>query len=180
SGAATPGGSARARSASPRAPASSALPSSRTTAARCAARCASCTGRRRRPYGGTTRASRAGLAPSATRGCARLPHPGRGRRAHPRVAEGARPAREARVVPPYGRRLRPVQDAHRAAHLAAVVLLDGRAEEAGARGDALRARALPPGVAAPLRDRVARDGARLEHLAPDLVGPPAAVVGMPR
>ena len=57
------------------------------------------------------------------------------------MAEGARPAREARVVPPHRRRLRPLQDAHRAADLAAVVLLDGRAEEAGARGDAQRARA---------------------------------------
>ena len=75
--------------------------------------------------------------------------------------------------------LRPLQDAHRAADLAAVVLLDGRAEEAGARGDAHRPRDVPSRVAAPLRGRVARGRARLEHLAPDLVGPSAAAVGMP-
>ena len=75
--------------------------------------------------------------------------------------------------------VRPVQDAHRAADLAAVVLLDGRVEEAGARGDAQRPRDVPSRVAAPLRGRVARDRARLEHLAADLVGAPAAAVGMP-
>ena len=54
---------ARGRCAAPRAPASSARPSSTTTAARSAARCASCSGRRARPCAGTTRASRAGRAP---------------------------------------------------------------------------------------------------------------------
>ena len=38
---------------------------------------------------------------------------------------------------------------------------------------------LPPRVAAPLRDLVARGGARLEHLAADLVGAPAAALGVP-
>jgi valyl-tRNA synthetase len=37
------------------------------------------------------------------------------------------------------------------------------------------AASLPPGVAAPVRDRLARERARLEHLAPALVGPPAPV-----
>ena len=43
--------------------------------------------------------------------------------------------------------------------------------------EALRERPcpLPPRVAAPLRDRLARGGAGLEHLAPALVGPPAPV-----
>ena len=67
--------------------------------------------------------------------------------------QGARTAREARVVPAHGRALRALQDAHRAADLAPVVVLDGGAEEAGARGAAHRPRALPPRVAAPLRDR---------------------------
>ena len=42
-----------------------------------------------------------------------------------------------------------------------------------------RPRPLPPALAAPLRDRLARERARLEHLAPDLVGPPAAGLGVP-
>ena len=47
--------------------------------------------------------------------------------------------------------------------------------------DALRsgARHVPSRVAAPLRDLFARGCARLEHLAPDLVGPPAAALGVP-
>ena len=40
-------------------------------------------------------------------------------------------------------------------------------------------RPLPPALAAPLRGRLARERARLEHLAPDLVGPPAAGLGVP-
>ena len=41
-------------------------------------------------------------------------------------------------------------------------------------------RPLPPGVAAPLRDRLARARARLEHLAPALVGAPAPRLVLPR
>ena len=52
-------------------------------------------------------------------------------------------------------------------------------KQPGARGAARRARPLPPGVAAPLRDRLARERARLEHLAPDLVGPPAPGLVLP-
>ena len=75
--------------------------------------------------------------------------------------------------------LRPLQDADRAADLAPVVVLDGGAEAAGARGAPLGPRPLPSRVAAPLRDLVARGRAGLEHLAPDLVGPPAAALGVP-
>ncbi len=45
----------------------------------------------------------------------------------------------------------------RAAHLASVVVRDGRAQETGPRGLARAPSPLPPGVAAPLRDRLARE-----------------------
>ena len=122
---------------------------------------------------------RAGRADERGRRRARRPHAGRGRRAHPRLAARARPAREARVVPAHRLVLRPLQDADRAADLAAVVVLDGGAEAAGARRASLGARHVPSRVAAPLRDLLARGCARLEHLAPDLVGPSAAALGMP-
>ena len=61
--------------------------------------------------------------------------------------------------------------------LAAMVVRDGRARAAGDRGAPRAARPLPPGVAAPLRDRVARGGARLVHLAAALVGAPASRSG---
>src|SRR5262249_49246650 len=102
-----------------------------------------------------------------------------GRGADPRVAEGPRAAGEARGLPPLDRPLRALQVADRAADLAPVVVPHGRAQAAGARGAARPARALPPGVAAPLRDRLARERALLEHLAPDLVGSPAPGLGMP-
>ncbi len=57
--------------------------------------------------------------------------------------------------------------------------MDG-AQAGRARGAAAGARPLPPGVAASLRDRVARGGSRLEHLAPDLVGTPASALGVSR
>ena len=41
-----------------------------------------------------------------------------------------------------------------------------------------RRRPVPPGVAAPVRDRLARERARLEYLAPDLVGSPDSGLGM--
>ena len=53
-----------------------------------------------------------------------------------RLVRGARPAREARAVPALGRALRALRDPDRAADLAAVVVRDGRAEAAGARGAA--------------------------------------------
>src|SRR6185436_9936513 len=94
--------------------------------------------------------------------------------AGPRVAPRARPAREARVVPAHGRAVRPLQVSNRAADLDAVVVRDGGSEAAGARCSARRTGAIPPRVPTPVRDRVARGGARLEHLAADLVGPSAA------
>ena len=134
---------------------------------------------RPRPRAARADGDRPGRADERGRGRARGPHAGRGGRAHPRLAARARPAREARVVPAHRLVVRPLQDAHRAADLAAVVVLDGGAEAAGARRAALGARHVPSRVAAPLRDRLARGRARLEHLAPDLVGPPAAALGMP-
>ena len=56
---------------------------------------------------------------------------------------------------------------------------NGRAEEAGARGAARAARPVPPGVAAPVRDRVTRERSRLEHLPAALVGPPASSLVLP-
>src|SRR5262249_98576 len=53
------------------------------------------------------------------------------------------------------------------------------AQAAGARSAPITPRPVPPGVAAPLRDRLARERARLEHLAPDLVAPPDPGLGMP-
>src|SRR5438270_911690 len=53
------------------------------------------------------------------------------------------------------------------------------AEAAGARCAARTARPLPPRVAAPVRDRLARERTRLEHLAPALVGPSAACLVLP-
>ena len=53
-------------------------------------------------------------------------------------------------------------------------------KQAGDRGAARAARSLPPGVAAPLRDRLARERARLVHLAPALVGPPDPDLDVPR
>src|SRR5215212_10932305 len=61
-----------------------------------------------------------------------------------------------------------------------MVVCDGGAEEAGARGLALGSGAVPSPVATPVRDRLARGGARLEHLAADLVGAPVAALGVPR
>ena len=87
-------------------------------------------------------------------------------------------AREARVVPAHRRAVRAVREPHRAADLAPVVVRHGRPEAARAGGAARAARALPPGVAAPLRDRVARERAGLVHLPPALVGPPAADLGV--
>src|SRR5439155_5840688 len=104
--------------------------------------------------------------------------PGRSGRTGPRVAEGARPTREARVLSPHRGALRALPQPNRPAHLASVVVLDGGATEAGARGPSLPPRPLPPGVAAPVRDPVARGRAGLEHLPPDLVGPSAAGVGV--
>ena len=103
-----------------------------------------------------------------------------GRRAGPRLAEGARPAREARALPPLGRDVRALPLADRAARLAAVVVRDGRARRAGDRGAARAARPLPPREPAPLRDRVARAGARLVRLAPALVGAPDPDLDVPR
>src|SRR5205085_7478476 len=73
----------------------------------------------------------------------------------------------------------PLQEPDRAQDLAAMVVLDGRAEEARARGAALGARPVPPRIAAHVRDRIARGSAGLEHLPPDLVGTSAATVGVP-
>ena len=56
---------------------------------------------------------------------------------------------------------------------------DGGAAQAGARGAAGAARPLPPRVAAPVRDPLARGDPGLEHLAPALVGSPAAALVLP-
>ena len=102
-----------------------------------------------------------------------------GRGEDPRLVQGARPPREARALPPQRRVLRALPLAHRAADLAAVVVLDGGDQAAAARGAACARGALPPGEPAPLRDRLARERAGLVHLAADLVGPSAAGLVLP-
>ena len=113
------------------------------------------------------------------RGGARRADAGRGRGEDPRLVPRARPAREARALPAQRRVLRTLPFAHRAAHLAAVVVLDGADQAASARGASQRRDPLPPGEPAPLRDRLARKRAGLVHLAPDLVGPPDPRVVLP-
>ena len=56
---------------------------------------------------------------------------------------------------------------------------DGGAAQAGAAGVARAARPLPPRVAAPVRDPLARGDPGLEHLPPALVGAPAAALVLP-
>ena len=97
-----------------------------------------------------------------------------------RMAEGARPAREARALPPRRRHLRALPQPDRAARLAPVVAGDGGAAAARARGPARAPRPLPPRVAAPVRDPLVRGDPRLERLAPALVGAPAADLVLPR
>src|SRR5581483_3684800 len=90
------------------------------------------------------------------------------------------PARAARALQAQRRVLRALPLPHRAAHLAAVVVLDGGDQAAPARSAPEARGALPPGEPAPLRDRLARERAGLVHLAADLVGPPAACLVLPR
>ena len=97
----------------------------------------------------------------------------------PRLAGRARPAREARALPPLGRHLRALPLADRAARLAAVVVPDGRARAPRDRGARGAARPLPPREPAPVRDRVARARARLVRLAAALVGSPDPDLDVP-
>ena len=115
------------------------------------------------------------------RGCRRprRAHPGGGRGARSRVGGGAGARREARAVPALGRNLREVSFAHRAAHLAAVVVRDEGAGGASDRGAAGAPRPLPPRVAASIRDHVARGDARLVHLEAALVGASAPDLDVP-
>ena len=87
---------------------------------------------------------------------------------------------EARAIPALRRHVRALPLPHRAAHLAAVVVRDDGARAARDRGAPGATRPLPPRVAAPVRDRVPRGGARLVHLAPALVGSSAADLDVPR
>ena len=106
--------------------------------------------------------------------------PGGGGPARPRLGVRARPAREARALPPLGRPLRALPQPRRAAHRAAVVGGDGRARRAGDRRGQGGTRPLH---ARPLRARLPRlDGERprLVHLAPDLVGAPDSRLVLPR
>ena len=114
---------------------------------------------------------------------ARRPDAGRGREAHPRLDQGARPAREARGVPSLGRasasaagdRIEPLD-------LAPVVVRDGGA------GKSRRSRRSRTAASARIRSqqtgsrctRSSRTSARLVHLAPDLVGPPDSRLVMRR
>ena len=134
---------------------------------------------RPRPRPGGADGDRAGWAHERPRARARGPHPEGRRDADPRLVPRARPAREPRALPAQRRALRALREPHRAAHLASVVVLDGRAEAARATGAARAPRPLPPRVPAPVRDRLARERARLVYLPPALVGASAPVVGVP-
>src|SRR5439155_22749056 len=136
-------------------------------------------GDRRRPRAARADGDRRRRADERGGGRARRTDAGGGGRTRARVVRGARSARAARALPARDRGMRALREPDRAADLAAVVVPDGRAEGAGARGATRAARPLPPRVAAPLRDRLARARAGLEHLAADLVGPPAAGVVLP-
>ena len=105
----------------------------------------------------------------------RGPDAGRGGRGDRRLGQGSRLARQAGALPARRRHLRALPLPDRAAHLAAVVVRNGGARAKPAI-EALRAsaRALSPGVAASVRDPVARGRTRLVPLAPALVGPSAA------
>ncbi len=127
---------------------------------------------RPRPWAARAVRDRAGRAHEPARGRARRADAGGSGQADPRLDQGARPARLARALPALGGALRALRVAHRATHLAPVVVLDGRAQEARAQGAARPQGRLPPRVAAPVRDRLARERSRLVHLAPDLVGAP--------
>ena len=113
------------------------------------------------------------------RGRSRRKDAGRGRRGDSRVAEGARPAREAGALPARGRHVRALPYADRAARLAPVVGIDGGAAEAGARRGTRAARSLPPGVTTPVRDPLPGGDPGLEHLPPAVVGAPAAALVLP-
>ena len=104
---------------------------------------------------------------------------GGGRGEDPRLAEGAWPARAARALPAQRGALRALREPHRAADLAAVVVLDGRAEASTARGAPEPRGALPPREPAPLRDRLARERAGLVRVAAALVGPSASRLVLP-
>ena len=111
---------------------------------------------------------------------ARGPHRGRGVRARRRLAARARPAREARELPARGRALRALGHAHPATRVPAVVVRDGRAREAGARGDRVRSRDVPSARARTCRARLAEGDPPVEPLSPAVVGPPAADLVLPR
>ena len=121
-----------------------------------------------------------GRAHERAGGGSRRAHAGGGGRAGARLGGGARPRREARAVPALGRDVRALSLAHRAAHLAAVVVRDAGACGTGARGAARAPRPVSPRVAAPVRDRLARGDTGLVHLAPAVVGASAADLDVPR
>ena len=127
---------------------------------------------RPRPRPPRAHRDRAGRADERRRRRARRADAGGGRAARARVGVRARPAREARALPPLGRPLRALPQPHRAARRPAVVAGDGGARRARDRRGEGGARPLH---ARALRARLPRlDGERprLVHLAPDLVGAP--------
>ena len=82
--------------------------------------------------------------------------------------------RSARALHAHGAVLASLGRAHRAADLAPVVHAHGRAGAARDRGRARRPRALPPRPLGARVPRLAREHPAVVHLAPALVGPPAA------
>ncbi|TML65962.1 MAG: hypothetical protein E6G22_01070 [Actinobacteria bacterium] len=104
-------------------------------------------GDRPRPRPSGADGDRARRAHERERGRPRRPHAGRGREGDPRAARGARPAREARAVPPRRRPLRPLRRPHRAARPPAVVVRDDRPRQARDRGASLGPGALEAAAA---------------------------------
>ena len=110
----------------------------------------------------------------------RRAHAGRGRQARPRLGGRARPRREAE---PYRHAVGTCERCHsRIEPLISLQWWCAMKEPAAPAIEALQraARPLPPGVAAPLRDRLARGVAGLVHLPPALVGASAPDLDLPR
>ncbi len=109
----------------------------------------------------------------------RRAHPGGRGRARARLGRGARPrsSSASRTATRSGRASAVTRASSRSSRCSGGA--PWRSLPPGDRGAPRAPRPLPPGVAAPLRDRLARGVAGLVHLAPALVGAPAPDLVLP-